>query len=1147
MLPITRDNHDGPPLRVLIANRSEIALRLLRSYALHRSPPIETVVIYTDDDCNSLHVREADVAVPLPGHGPKAYLDAPRIVDIAKHHHCWAVAPGYGFLSEDASFVRLLEEKGIVFLGPTSDQLRRLGDKVEARALARQLEVPILEASEGSESGSVSSLEAIQRFARQLSAGSKVILKAAAGGGGRGIRVVELGPDSAANDASIESNFNACQREGRLSFGDDRIYAERFLASAKHVEVQILGDGHGAACHFWDRECSLQRRNQKLVEIAPSPSISERLREDLIESALTMARHLRYRSLATFEFLISHDGSFYFMEANPRIQVEHTVTEQITGYDLAALQLRIGLGQSIEQLGLAQGPPRPRTTSIQLRINAESIQPEGTARPEVGELTALQLPTGPNVRVDTAAHGPSHLYGRYSVSPLFDSLLAKVIVTAPDYPSALRLAERALEATEVCGCKTNRQLLRALVQHPVVRTSEATTSTVQDLYEELYRVATEWQQREEEAAGARRQASDADAADVQRQAPPPNGTEAVAVPITGALVELKVSAGNSVVAGAELGIIEAMKMEHVVRAARAGRIHTILAKQGATVAAGQTLLFLEPADGSDPADGATTLAAAATEEELEAVRPELRELQERRHTSADAFRTSAVQKRRAKGYLSPREVLALLIDRGSMREYGDLVVAAQRRRHSLQHLVERTQGDGIITGWATVDSRAVAVAMGDYLVLAGTQGYFHHVKLDRLFESVLENAEPHPLVLFAEGGGGRPGDTDVAVVAGLNTPSFGLLAKIRARGIPTVGVANGYVFAGNAALLGVCDVVIATRGGDRTLAETGRRGVTSIGMGGAAMIEGGGLGRFTSDEIGPAEVHWRNGGIDVLVDTEAEAVEATKKVLSFFTRPRLERGAWRCSADQRLLRLVVPDAQHRKRSYDMYALLDVALDDGSFLELGRGWGSSVITGLARIEGRTVGIVASQSSSPLSGAIDGSSALKTTRFVRYLARVGVSHIVTMCDTPGFMVGPQAEAAATAGGSFRIFGDLFAAFEEFQTRGGKVVGMVVRNAYGLGAQALLGGSTRNATCVAWPTAAFGAMGLEGAVRLGRKAQLEKLEEPERSKREKEWIEQLYHSGRGVGMAMAAEIDTVIDPCETRAWVASVLDRLGRGARL
>ncbi|EPQ26225.1 uncharacterized protein PFL1_06160 [Pseudozyma flocculosa PF-1] len=1183
------DTTAGQPLRILIANRSEIALRLQRTYSLLDAPRIHTVAIHTQQERNALHVANANIAVQLPANGPRAYLDAHAIVDIAKRHNCFAVAPGYGFLSEDPQFARLLEDAGIVFLGPTSDQLRQLGDKVQARALADSLRVPVLEASKGGGSahGGASSLDEIQHFARSLGAGSKVILKAAAGGGGRGIRIVDVTQDDAGTRADVESNYRACQREAQLSFGDDRIYAERFLASAKHIEVQVVGDGAGGAMHLWERECSLQRRNQKLVEIAPSPSISDALRHDLIRSALDMARAIRYRSLATFEFLVAPDGRFFFMEANPRIQVEHTITEQITGVDLVALQLQVGLGKTVEQLGLPPSPPRPRTTSIQLRINAESLQPDGTAQPEAGQLTAFQVPTGPNVRIDTAAHAPSPQLSTYSVSPLFDSLLAKVIVTAPDYPSALRLAQRALHETDIRGCKTNRNFLRALLEHPAVQTSTATTATVQHEIDALYRATLRFQDHDDQAAARTGSGGDgsADAAASSGSgsagaAPEeaPEGTEAVTAHITGVVLELKVAAGDAVQAGAELAVVEAMKMEHVIRAPRPGRVHSTLVATGGAVSAGRALIFLEPdssshgssSSSSAEADAAALAAAAAagtaelTEEQVRELRPELQDLERQRSYNTDAFRAEAVRKRHARGYLTPREVLARLFDAGSLQEYGELVIAAQTRRLPLQQLMERTQGDGIITGWAAYRSHPVALAAADYLVLAGTQGYFHHLKLDRLFQSVLDL--PHPLVFFAEGGGGRPGDTDVPVVAGLNTPSFALLGQIRARGIPSIGVANGYVFAGNAALLGVCDIVVATRGGDpevaaaaaadgdgsssskpKTTATTTtaiQLGQTSIGMGGSAMIEGGGLGVYASEEIGPPSMHHSNGGIDILVDTERDAVHVVRQLLGFLVSPTLPRDEWAYTSDVRRLRFAVPPLSQRKRSYDIYPLLDTLLDDGSFIELGSGWGTSLITGLGRLEGRVVGVLASRSNTQLSGAIDDRSALKATRFLGLVSRLALAHVISLVDTPGFMVGPAFERSSTAGGSFRIFGDLFSAFSDFARGGGQVVSVAIRNAYGLGAQALMGGSTLcNMGSVAWPTASFGAMGLEGAVRLGRKKELEAIPDGhERSRREKAWIDQLYQRGRGEGMARAAEIDAVIDPADTRRWIAACLDRAG-----
>ncbi|PWN46837.1 ClpP/crotonase [Violaceomyces palustris] len=1151
---------------ILIANRSEIALRLQRTYHLFPLDEVhpfgfKTFSVHTKSEAQSLHVLESDKALLLPKDGPSAYLDSESLVSLAKQNGCWAVAPGYGFLSEDASFARLVEDRGLVFLGPTPDQLETLGDKIKARSLASKLGIPTLPGTRHSDlpsSEEGEDLERVLSFVREVIHSNqargggqvKIMLKAASGGGGRGIRLVRIHPDF--EEQELVKAFRECSREARAYFGDSRVYAELYLEKAKHVEVQILGDGQGGVCHFFERECSLQRRNQKLVEIAPCPGLDPELRRSLISAAIRMAKEVRYRSLGTFEFLVdpSERGAFYFMEVNPRIQVEHTVTEQVTGHDLVALQLKVALGSSLEDLGLSLPLLFPRQTSIQFRINAETFSADGSALPQSGRISTFNVPSGLNLRLDTACHSPiPGSVGQYRVDPLFDSLLAKLIVTAPCFASALALAKRSLDQTVIRGCKTNKSFHQALVkrlQEGRGSASDIYTSTVMEEFTSLYQHSKEFekiQEEDEEKEDENGQRDLAEAETERREAP--EGTKAIELPISGIILSIKVSNGDRVTRGQEVAIVEAMKMEHVVRAEEEGTVQSLLVKEGETALADQPILFYQPLDpdhvdrGSEEGGQGGSL-SSMTEFDLNEIRPELAEVEERKSHLTDRMRAEAVAKRHGLGYLTARENLVQLVDGGSFIEYGDLVMAAQRARYDEEKLKRETSGDGILTGWATIESQPVAVVLGDYLVLAGTQGHFHHLKLDRIFRSVLDN--PAPLVFYAEGGGGRPGDTDIpTVVAGLNTPSFALLGTIRAKGIPTIGVANGYVFAGNAALLGCCDLVIGTRGGEEVRVQK-KRGKTSIGMGGPPMIEGGGLGRFHADQVGPSSIHAENGGIDILVPSEKEATLTARRLVSMFHQT--SQKDWKYTSNPILLRHAVPRSSERKRVYDVRSILLNLVDDQSFLELGRDWGKSLVTGFARIEGKAVGILASNPDSPLGGAIDVQSALKASRLIKLLTRTRSMHLVSLCDTPGFMVGPEFEKSAQAGGSFRIFGEWFAESMDFQRSGGRIFAIALRNAYGLGAQAMMGGSTQeNFFSTSWPSASFGAMGLEGAVRLSMRKELASIKDPEqRNQAEKRMIQALYKRGEAINMATFAEIDTVIDPASTRSWIVQGMKMVG-----
>ncbi|KAK5048908.1 hypothetical protein LTR84_005328 [Exophiala bonariae] len=1114
------------PIKILIANRSEIACRLIRTYSLYSS--VQTVALFTPSEKDATHVRLATASVALPGEGPRAYLNAANIVNIAKKEGCWGIAPGYGFLSEDAGFARLCEDEGIIFIGPSSEQLAQLGNKISARSLAANAGVPILNGTKTTRDRA-SSITDVLAFGKSLKPGSKIILKAAAGGGGRGIRIIDDNTD----EQAIRSAYEACQREAQASFGDGSLFAERYLYGAKHIEVQLLGDGTGQVCHFWERECSLQRRNQKVVEIAPSPSITPQLRQAIIEAAVNLGKAVKLRSLATIEFLVdAATDDYYFMEANPRIQVEHTITEQINGIDLVDLQLQVALGRTLVDLQITRDPPPPRLTSIQLRINAESFRQDGTAQPEAGTIRQGYFPTGVGVRVETALEG-----GRqYAVSPLFDSLLAKLIVTSSSYESALRLARRSIDETRIVGCRTNQAFLMALLDFPIVQEGKSNILTIQENFAALYSAT----QKFEDELRVKVDSNSEETTSVTKDAPKverPAGSEELLALVTGVILSITVREGDKVTAGQELVVLEAMKMEHSVQSAYNGVVAKVAVKEGQQVTAGDALVFIN-SDGDSPSTSTQDLAEA---EDPQKLRPELTELNERQAFLRYAGREDNVANRHANGYLTGRENLDLLVDKDSFIEYGDLVVAAQRKRYPLSHLIARTSGDGIIVGWAKMDSHPVAMVIGDYLVLAGTQGHFHHQKLDRIFQSIIDH--PAPMVLYAEGGGGRPGDTDHLGVAGLKTPSFALLGQIRARGIPSVAVANGYCFAGNAALLGTCDIVIATRGGSK---DAPQRKSTTIGMGGQAMIEGGGLGRFEHEYIGPVDVHARSGGIDVLVDTEVEAASMVRKIIALFTHPRLPPAQSPYTADPLRLRTAVPPLSSRRRAYDVRRVINLLLDDDSFIEFCPQWGVSVLTGFGRVNGQAVAIIASNSSSSLGGAIDVASGAKVNRLLRLLIRLGGMHVLSLCDTPGFMVGPDFERSLEAqggGSTYRCFGDWFGNSQEFALLGGRVLGVVLRNGFGLGAQAMLGGgSLNNSMCVAWPSAVFGGMGIEGAVRLAYKKELEAIEDLEkRKKREQEMIDAMYSEGKAVNMAMASEIDGVIDPATTRKWLEQMIEVL------
>jgi acetyl-CoA carboxylase carboxyltransferase component len=649
-------------------------------------------------------------------------------------------------------------------------------------------------------------------------------------------------------------------------------------------------------------------------------------------------------------------------------------------------------------------------------------------------------------------------------------------------------------------------------------------------------------------------------------------------PLTGTVARIERAVGAAVDAGTTVVIVESMKMEYAIDAGAPGTITTVHVAVGDAVQPGDVLAVVdsspvaagpagEPASavGAEPtnvAEAGVTSGSGQPAADVPggsgepgahapggtagdgsasgtgapgAQRADLAEVVERHAAGLDAARADVVTRRHARGHRTARENVDDLLDPGSLVEYGALAIAAQRRRRSVEDLIARTPADGMVAGVGTVDGRPTAVMAYDYTVLAGTQGYQNHRKKDRLID-VIER-QRLPVVFFAEGGGGRPGDTDSPGVSGLDTEAFHLWGRLSGL-VPRVGITTGRCFAGNAAILGCSDVVIATRG-------------SNIGMGGPAMIEGGGLGVFAPEDVGPVEVQVANGVVDVLVEDEAEAVAVAKRYLSYFAPPGAAPGAdpgrhtggaeqpqgpgWAC-ADQALLRDLVPE--NRRRAYDVRAVVAGLADTGSVLELRAGFGLGMITAFVTVEGRPLGVVANNPAH-LAGAIDSDGADKAARFLQLCDAFDVP-LLFLCDTPGIMVGPDAEETALVRHASRLFVTGASLSVPFGT-------IVLRKGYGLGAQAMAGGSFKAPLfCVAWPTGEVGGMGLEGAVRLGYRRELDAIEDPvERERAFQTMVEAAYQHGKALNSASHFEIDDVIDPADSRRWITTMLAAAPRPA--
>ena len=1101
--------------RVLIANRGEIAIRIAKSAT---ALGLESVGVYPAIDALSLHTRcltdshEIGTAADSVG----AYLNADALVQTAISRGCDCLHPGYGFLSENAAFAALCAAEGITFIGPSPETLALFGDKVRARALAESLGIPVVP-------GSVAPIESAReadRLAGEL--GYPVMLKAAAGGGGRGMRVVERAE-------RLAEAFERCCSEAQAAFGDGAVFLEKLIARPRHIEVQILADSSGTVVHLHERDCSVQLRHQKVVEVAPAPGLDPSLRERMLTAALSLVRAASYVNAGTVEFLVSPEtGAYFFIECNPRIQVEHTVTEQVTGIDLVEAQFRIAAGETLASLGLGdqQAVGRPRGFAVQARVVAAST----------GSITAYKEPSGAGIRVDGCG------YLGYAPPPQFDPLLAKLICTSGSYPAAIARTRQALDEFHLGGLRTNLPQLRAILAHPAVRAGDARTSLLAES-PELNAVSFSAAEGsalallEQQAARLGVAAAGAVAAQTARlpALEVAEGQAAVQCPLESAVVEVRVRVGDSVSPGDTLLVVSAMKMETLVTAGCAGVIAALQPlRAGDSVAAGQVVAVVSPSHAATPQakEGSQPWEAVLEEVAL------LRKLAEQR--LAPGSDDPGVVRQRSRGKLTCRERIELLLDAGSFREVGS--VAGFASYDEAGAIVGFTPANSV-GGWGKIDRRSVVLCADDFTsrgghadgAIAAKSGY-----LDRL---ATEMRLPSIRLLDGSSGGGsvaamvpaqkKEGESSAkesagAIKAGRPRVAGGggsylpghLGSSMYAEQLATIPVVN--LLLGSVVGIGAAKAVL----GHFSVMV---RDIAQLFVAGPPVVSHAMGYDITKEELGGWHIHCTNGAVDNLAESEEEAMQMTRTFLSYlpssvYEVPPVRAAGARDPLDRREEELATLIARKRTTTFDIRRAIRLMADRDSFFEIGPLWGTDQVTGFVRFNGYPLGVIASDSQHANGGALTADGCDKLTR---HLDLCDLFHLplINLVDNPGFAVGLEHERT----GTIRKGAEWMIAFAQVRV---PIFTVLMRRSFGVAGNNYATPRSAPSMRVTWPAADVGGIPPEGGIEAAYKRQLAEADDPVAFRAE---LNARIESVRGpLGPLNKFQIEEMIDPRDTRRYI-------------
>jgi len=1115
--------------RVLIANRGEIAIRIARAAA---GLGMQSVSVHSPADAQGLHTRTSDRTVEI-GQGEadpvRPYLDIDALIAAAVETGCDAVHPGYGFLAENAAFARRCLAEGLVFVGPGPETLELFGDKVRARALAQRLDIPTVPGS----AGALASAKAARKAAEAV--GYPVMLKASAGGGGRGMRRVDRAED-------LDAAFARCQSEAQAAFGDGSVFLESVVERPRHIEVQVLADGAGGIIHLWERDCSVQLRHQKVVEIAPALGLDPDLRARLHADALRLAKASAYVNAGTVEFLVEPEtGRHYFIECNPRIQVEHTVTEAVTGVDLVEAQLRIAGGASLADLGLTEPPPAAGY-AVQARVTASGA----------GRLDAYKEPAGPGVRVDSCG------YPGLAPPPQFDPMFAKVIASSNStgsLASAVERCRRALAEFHIAGLPTNLAQLQAILAHPAVRAGDARTTLLSEHPELANPPPTPGTSPALALMAQAASPGPGRKAPLPPAAPPrlplEDGEQGVESPMAGAVVEVAARVGASVAAGDTLVVVSAMKMETSVTAPVAGVVTRLATLEpGAQVAAGQVLAAIAPSGEA----GSASAPRAYGEDSWRPTLDQVAALQKIAHDRfAGGSQDPGVLRQRGRGKLTCRERIDLLLDPGSFREMGSL---AGFTSYDADGGVAEFTPANHVGGWGAVQGRRTIVCADDFTSRGGHADGAIGQKSRYLDELSLEFRCPSVRLLDGSSGGGsvaamvprqqaegesaaressgaiRAGRPRVAGGGGSFLPGH-LGSEMYARQLATVPVVN--VLLGSVVGIGAAKAVL----GHFSVMV---RDIAQLFVAGPPVVAHAMGYDITKEDLGDWRIHCRNGAVDNLAETEEEAMAQTRAFLSYLP-PSVFEAPPRAESDpadppgrrEEELFGIIP--RRRTTTFDMRRAIRLMVDKGSFFEIGPLWGADQITGLARFDGYPVGIMASDSRHENGGALtaDGCDKLKRLSDLCDLFHLP---IVNLVDNPGFAVGLEHEIA----GTIRKGGEWMIAFSQVSV---PIFTVIMRRSFGVAGNNYATPKASASARVVWPAADVGGIPPEGGIEAAYKRQLAEAADPAALRAE---IEARIESVRGpIGPLNRFQMEEMIDPRDTRAWICEWVDNAARVAAL